>query len=87
MAATVLSTKSLLPLDRTRCPPGRSVGRTSVFRLIEDPSVPEIELQEKFGAAGPGISAGNPLAPKGFHGAGHEGRTRDIYLGKVALYH
>jgi hypothetical protein len=21
------------------------------------------------------------------YGAGHEGRTRDIYLGKVALYH
>jgi integrase len=47
----------------------------------------DFELQERIGAVGSGNTAGNSLAPKGFHGAGHEGRTRDIYLGKVALYH
>ncbi len=41
----------------------------------------------KIGAVSSGVSAGNSRTPKGLHGAGHEGRTRDIYLGKVALYH
>jgi hypothetical protein len=42
----------------------------------------DFKLQERIGAVAPGVLAGNSRAPKGFYGAGHEGRTRDIYLGK-----
>jgi hypothetical protein len=41
------------------------------------------------GPSGTSAKNGARLVPgPGFdYGAGHEGRTRDIYLGKVALYH
>jgi hypothetical protein len=45
---------------------------------------PDLELRTALKEEGVSALCANPFV---LHGAGHGARTRDFYLGKVALYH